>query len=287
MPTIKTQALTHVYSSSTPFESVAIKNVNIEIGQGEFVGLIGRTGSGKSTFIQHLNGLLLPTNGTVFFEGEDINSSKLARYNVRFKVGLVFQYPEYQLFEDTVYKDIAFGPRNMKLSKAEINERVREAACFVGVPESLFDKSPFELSGGQKRRVAIAGVIAMRPRVLILDEPTAGLDPEGCGSILKNICDYREATGATIILVSHSMEDVARIADRLIVFDRGSVAMDGTPAEVFSNTEALRAIGLDIPAVTDIAIHLRALGVDVPESVYTVEQLRDAVLRLKGGEVSC
>lgn len=287
MPTIKTEALTHVYSPSTPFESVALKNVNIEIKQGEFIGLIGRTGSGKSTFIQHLNGLLMPSEGKVYFDGEDINSSKLARYNVRFKVGLVFQYPEYQLFEDTVYKDIAFGPKNMKLSKTEVDERVREAANFVGVPDSIFEKSPFDLSGGQKRRVAIAGVIAMRPRVLVLDEPTAGLDPEGCASILKNIEDYRRASGATIILVSHSMEDVARIADRLIVFNKGAVAMDGSPAEVFSNTNALRAIGLDIPAVTDIAIHLRELGVDVPESVYTVMQLRDAILRLKGGEVSC
>lgn len=287
MPIIKTESLTHVYSTSTPFESVAIDKINIEIAEGEFIGLIGRTGSGKSTFVQHLNGLLTPTCGRVFFDGEDINSSKTSRYNVRFKVGLVFQYPEYQLFEETVYKDIAFGPRNMKLTQKEIDERVREASGFVGVPESLFDKSPFELSGGQKRRVAIAGVIAMRPRVLVLDEPTAGLDPEGCSSIMKNICDYRSATGATVILVSHSMEEIARIAERLIVFNSGTIAMDGSPAEVFSHTQELRSIGLDIPAVTDIALHLRRLGVDVPESVYTVEQLRDAVSLLKGGGASC
>lgn len=287
MSTIRTEALTHIYSTSTPFESVAINNINIEIDQGEFVGLIGHTGSGKSTFVQHLNGLLAPTSGKVCFDGRDVNSSKAFRHDIRFKVGLVFQYPEYQLFEENVYKDIAFGPRNMKLSTVEIDERVREAAGFVGVPESIFDKSPFELSGGQKRRVAIAGVIAMRPKILILDEPTAGLDPEGCAAILNNICRYREATGATIILVSHSMEDVARIAERLVVFDRGTIAMDGTPAEVFSRAEELRRIGLDIPAVTDIALHLRELGVDVPECCYCVEQLHDAILKLKGGAAPC
>lgn len=287
MSIIRTEALTHIYSTSTPFESIAINNTNIEIGQGEFVGIIGHTGSGKSTFVQHLNGLLAPTSGKVLFEGKDINASKAFRHDIRFKVGLVFQYPEYQLFEETIYKDIAFGPRNMKLSSSEIDERVRESAGFVGVPESIFDKSPFELSGGQKRRVAIAGVIAMRPKVLILDEPTAGLDPEGCASILNNICQYRKTTGATIILVSHSMEDIARIAERLVVFDRGTIAMDGTPAEVFCRTQELRRIGLDIPAVTDIALHLRELGVDVPESCYSVEQLLNAIFHLEGGVLPC
>ena len=281
MPTIKTQALTHVYSVGTPFESVALENVNIEITQGEFVGLIGHTGSGKSTFVQHLNGLLQPTSGKVFLDGTDLNSSKKLRHEMRFKVGLVFQYPEYQLFEDTVYKDISFGPRNMKLSKDEIDERVREAAGFVGVPEALFDKSPLEISGGQKRRVAIAGVIAMRPSVLILDEPTAGLDPEGCRSILKNISDYREATGATIILVSHSMEDIARIAQRLIVFEESHIVMDGTPEEVFSQADTLKRIGLDVPVATDLATRLRELNVNVPECCYTVDQLRHAILSLK------
>lgn len=281
MPTIKTQALTHVYSSGSPFESVALENVNIEIAQGEFVGLIGHTGSGKSTFVQHLNGLLLPTGGRVLLDGTDLNSSKKLRHEMRFKVGLVFQYPEYQLFEDTVYKDISFGPRNMKLSKSEIDERVREAAGFVGVPEALFDKSPLELSGGQKRRVAIAGVIAMRPSVLVLDEPTAGLDPEGCESILRNISDYRKATGATIILVSHSMEDIARYAARLIVFVDGRTVMDGSPEEVFSQADKLRSIGLDVPVATEIATRLRQLNIDVPEFCYTVPQLKNAILSLK------
>ncbi len=287
MPIIKTEALTHVYSTGSPFESVALENVNIEIAQGEFVGLIGHTGSGKSTFVQHLNGLLLPTGGKVFMDGVDINSSKKLRHEIRFKIGLVFQYPEYQLFEETVYKDIAFGPSNMKLSRQEIDERVREAAGFVGVPESLFEKSPLEISGGQKRRVAIAGVIAMRPDVLILDEPTAGLDPEGCESILKNISDYRKVTGATIILVSHSMEDIARISERLIVFDAGHIVMDGSPEEIFSQASRLRSIGLDVPVVTDIATRLRELSVDVPECCYTVSQLRDAILSLKKEGASC
>ena len=288
MPTIKTKELTHIYSVGTPFKSVALENVNIEIAQGEFVGLIGHTGSGKSTFVQHLNGLLLPTGGSVLLDGMDLNSSKKLRHEMRFNVGLVFQYPEYQLFEDTVYKDISFGPCNMKLSKAEIDERVREAAGFVGVPEALFEKSPLEISGGQKRRVAIAGVIAMRPSVLILDEPTAGLDPEGCQSILKNISDYRKATGATIILVSHSMEDIARIAERLIVFEGGHVVMDGSPEVVFSQAERLKSIGLDVPVSTDLAARLRQLNVNVPDCCYTVEQLRRAILSLKkeGNECS-
>ena len=286
MPTIKTQALTHIYSSGTPFKSVAISNVNVEIAQGEFVGLIGHTGSGKSTFVQHLNGLLEPSSGSVLLDGVDINSSKRLKAQARFSVGLVFQYPEYQLFEETVYKYIAFGSKNMKLGKQEIDERVREAAGFVGLPESVFERSPLELSGGQKRRVAIAGVIAMRPSVLVLDEPTAGLDPDGCRSILKNITDYRDATGATIILVSHSMEDVARIADRLIVFHGGSVAMDGTPGEVFSRTEELGRNGLGIPLATELALRLRELGTQVPASCYTVSQLYDAIISLRGG-ASC
>ena len=287
MPTIKTQALTHVYSSGSPFESIALENVNIEIAQGEFVGLIGHTGSGKSTFVQHLNGLLLPTSGRVLLDGADLNSSKKLRHEMRFKVGLVFQYPEYQLFEDTVYKDISFGPRNMKLSKSEIDERVREAAGFVGVPEAIFEKSPLELSGGQKRRVAIAGVIAMRPSVLVLDEPTAGLDPEGCESILRNISDYRKATGATIILVSHSMEDIARYAARLIVFVDGRTVMDGSPEEIFSQADKLRSIGLDVPVSTEIATRLRQLNIDVPDCCYTVPQLKSAILSLKKEGAPC
>ncbi len=279
MSDIKVSGLRHVYSADTPFEKVAIDDINIEIPHGQFVGLIGHTGSGKSTFIQHLNGLLKPSAGTITVDGEDINSSKLASKNVRHKVGLVFQYPEYQLFEETVYADIAFGPKNMKLTEEEIDERVREAAGFVGVPEEQFDKSPLELSGGQKRRVAIAGVIAMRPGVLILDEPTAGLDPAGCEQILQNICDYREKTGSTVIIVSHSMDDVARIADRLVVFNRGSIRFDGNPEEVFSNPEELNAIGLAVPAPTQLAMELKRCGVELSGSIYTNEQLLNALLK--------
>lgn len=277
---IKTEALRHVYSQGTPFEKIAIDDINLEICQGRLVGLIGHTGSGKSTFIQHLNGLLTPTAGRVLYAGGDIFVSKKATREVRFKVGLVFQYPEYQLFEETVYKDIAFGPKNMKLTDAEVDDCVREAARFVGIPEDLFDKSPLELSGGQKRRIAIAGVIAMRPGVLILDEPTAGLDPSGCAGILQNIVDYRRETGSTVILVTHSMDDAARIADRIIVFSEGKVAMDGTPEDVFSRADALLAMGLDVPEPTAIAKRLREKGVKLPDAIYTTEQLRDAVLAL-------
>lgn len=281
MSEIKVSGLRHVYSADTPFEKVAIDNINVEIPHGQLVGLIGHTGSGKSTFIQHLNGLLKPSSGTVTVDGEDINATKLSSRDVRFKVGLVFQYPEYQLFEETVYRDISFGPRNMKLSEAEIDERVREAAALVGVPEEHFERSPLELSGGQKRRVAIAGVMAMRPGVLILDEPTAGLDPAGCRQILQNICDYRKNTGSTVIIVSHSMDDVARLADRLVVFNHGAIRFDGTPEEVFSQPEELRSIGLAVPAATELAMELRRLGVPVSGSIYTNEQLENALLKLK------
>ena len=281
MSEIKVSGLRHVYSADTPFEKVAIDNINVEIPHGQLVGLIGHTGSGKSTFIQHLNGLLKPSSGTVTVDGEDINATKLSSRDVRFKVGLVFQYPEYQLFEETVYRDISFGPRNMKLSEAEIDERVREAAALVGVPEEHFERSPLELSGGQKRRVAIAGVMAMRPGVLILDEPTAGLDPAGCRQIQENLCAYREKTGATVIIVSHSMDDVARLAERILVFDKGHVVMDGTPEEVFSRPEELTGIGLDVPHATELAMALRHRGVALPESIYTHEQLLAAILNIK------
>ena len=279
MSDVVVSGLCHVYSAGTPFEKVAIDDINIRIPHGQFVGLIGHTGSGKSTFIQHLNGLLKPSAGKVFIDGTDINSSKQATKDARHRVGLVFQYPEYQLFEETVYGDIAFGPKNMKLSESEIDERVYEAAHFVGVPEDCFQRSPLELSGGQKRRVAIAGVIAMRPGVLILDEPTAGLDPAGCEQILKNICDYREKTGSTVIIVSHSMDDVARLTDRLIVFSRGSIVLDGTPEEVFSRPDELLSIGLDVPAATAISMELKKQGVFLSESVYTTEQLLNALIK--------
>lgn len=281
MSDIKVSGLRHVYSAGTPFEKVAIDDINIEIPHGQFVGLIGHTGSGKSTFIQHLNALLKPTSGTVMVDGEDINADKISAKNVRHKVGLVFQYPEYQLFEETVYADIAFGPKNMGLSETEIDERVREAAHFVGVTDEQFERSPLELSGGQKRRVAIAGVIAMRPGVLILDEPTAGLDPAGCEQILRNICDYHTQTGSTVIIVSHSMDDVARLADRLVVFNHGAIRFDGTPEEVFSQPEELRSIGLAVPAATELAMELKKLGLKLPNSIYTNEQLEKALVALK------
>ncbi len=285
MSIIKVEDLSHVYSEGTPFEKTAIHNISLTIPEGEMVGIIGHTGSGKSTFIQHLNGLLKPTSGTITLDGRDIYESKQFTHDVRFRVGLVFQYPEYQLFEETVYKDIAFGPSNMKLSEEEIDERVREAAAFVRVEEELFEKSPLELSGGQKRRVAIAGVIAMRPSVLILDEPTAGLDPGGCQQILQNICEYREKSGSTVILVSHSMDDVARIADRLVVFSKGSILMEGTPEEVFSHPDELTEVGLSVPEPTSIAMALREKGVDLGSAIYTTDQLVSAITRWKGGPV--
>lgn len=280
---IKVENLTHTYSVGTPFEKTAIHNINVEFHPGELVAVIGHTGSGKSTFMQHMNGLLAPTSGRVYCDGEDIFATKEATRDVRFKVGLVFQYPEYQLFEETVYKDIAFGPKNMKLPESEIDERVREAAGFVGISEELFERSPLELSGGQKRRIAIAGVIAMRPKVLILDEPTAGLDPAGCEDIIKNILDYRAETGSTVLLVTHSMDDAAKIADRLVVFHEGGIAMDGTPDEVFSHPAELTSMGLDVPQAAAIAQALRERGVELPGSIYTLEQLRAALVPLRKG----
>lgn len=286
-PILQAEALRHVYSAGTPFETVALDHISLSFEPGQLVGIIGHTGSGKSTFIQHLNGLLKPSSGTVLFQGEDIHRSREATRDVRFSVGLVFQYPEYQLFEETTEKDIAFGPRNMKLSEDEVRERVHEAARFVGLDESLLDRSPLERSGGQKRRIAIAGVIAMRPQVLILDEPTAGLDPGGARALLKNIEDYRRETGSTVLLVTHNMDDAARIADRLVVFHKGSVAFDGTPPEVFCHTQELMDIGLDVPQAARIAEALRKRGVALPESVYTLDQLESAILAWKGGGAVC
>ena len=278
---LETKKLSHIYSAGTPFERGALLEVDFSAYEGEYLGIIGHTGSGKSTLIQHLNGLLKPTSGQVLFQGEDIWADAKRTRQTRFQVGLVFQYPEYQLFEETVYKDIAFGPTNMKLSEEEIDSRVREAAGFTGIDEELFERSPLELSGGQKRRIAIAGVIAMRPEVLVLDEPTAGLDPAGCRQIQENLCAYREKTGATVIIVSHSMDDVARLAERILVFDKGHVVMDGTPEEVFSRPEELTGIGLDVPHATELAMALRRRGVALPESIYTHEQLLAAILSIK------
>ena len=281
MAEIRTEGLTHVYSAGTPFEQTAIEDVSLVLPAGQFAAVIGHTGSGKSTFIQHLDALLSPTAGRVLLDGKDINRDKYTRRDVKWKVGLVFQYPEYQLFEETVYRDIAFGPRNQKLSESEIDERVREAAHFTGVDEALFERSPLELSGGQKRRIAIAGVIAMRPEVLILDEPTAGLDPAGCTQLLDNIRRYREESGSTVLLVSHSMDEAAEMAERIIVFDRGHIALDGTPAEIFSQAGRLSEIGLSVPRAAEIASALRGCGLAVPEGVFTHEQLLSALLTLR------
>lgn len=282
-PIIETKALTHVYSQGTPFERYALKNVDLTVNQGEFMGIIGHTGSGKSTLIQHLNGLLKPSSGQVLFDGQDIWQDKRFTRQVRFQVGLVFQYPEYQLFEETVYKDIAFGPKNMKLEETEIRRRVMEAAEFVELSPDLMELSPFELSGGQKRRVAIAGVIAMEPKVLILDEPTAGLDPKGREQILNNIRNYQAAKEATVIMVSHSMEEIADSVQRLVVVNDAEIAMDGTPREVFSQANALTQMGLAVPQVTSVFLRLRELGLPVDPSVYTIEQAKSALLALKGG----
>ena len=272
--------LTYVYSAGTPFEHKALDNVNFTLNRGEFVGVIGHTGSGKSTLMQQLNGLLKPTAGQVLLGGVDIWSDKQFTRQARFRVGLVFQYPEYQLFEETVYKDIAFGPQNMGLTQQEVDRRVRDAAGIVGITERQLQASPFDLSGGQKRRVAIAGVIAMEPEVLILDEPIAGLDPIGRAEILDHIENYRRAKNATIMMVSHSMEDVARVTDRLLVLCNSRLAMDAPPAEVFSHAQQLLDMGLDIPRVTQIFLDLKKRGLDV-ESVYTIEQAVDCLTRLK------
>lgn len=282
-PILETKALTHTYGAGTPFQSDAIQNIDFAVYPGEFVGIIGHTGSGKSTLIQHLNGLLKPTSGDVLLDGKSIWSDKKYTRQTRFRVGLVFQYPEYQLFEETVYEDIAFGPKNMGLSKEEIDARVRRAAAFVNVPEESLDKSPFDLSGGQKRRVAIAGVIAMEPEVLILDEPTAGLDPVGREGILANIRDYQKAQGAAVIMVSHSMEEIASNVDRLVVMNHGSIAMEGSAREVFTHAEELMTMGLDVPQMTHVFMKLRELGLPVDTSVYTVQQAKEVLLSLKGG----
>ena len=282
-PIIQVKNLTHTYSAGTPFERSAVEGLHMDVMRGEFLGIIGHTGSGKSTLIQHLNGLLKPTGGQVLLDGKDIWENPKEIRKVRFQVGLVFQYPEYQLFEETVYKDIAFGPGNMGLSKDEIDRRVRRAAAFVGLGEELLDKSPFELSGGQKRRVAIAGVIAMEPQVLILDEPTAGLDPAGREKILGQLRAYHEEKGTTVVLVSHSMEEIAQNVDRIVVLKGGKCYMEGTPREVFARAEELEAVGLDVPQVTRVAMALRRRGMDIDTAVYTVEELRDVLLRRKGG----
>jgi energy-coupling factor transport system ATP-binding protein len=276
---IKIENLTHVYMPKTPFEKKAIDNISIEIKQGEFVALIGHTGSGKSTLIQHINGLLKPTSGTIIIDELDITVKKAKLTDIRKKVGLVFQYPEYQLFEETIEKDIAFGPHNLGLDNDEINKRVQRAMKIVGLDyEEYKDKSPFEISGGQKRRVAIAGVVAMEPKILILDEPTAGLDPKGRDDILNKIVELYKQNDMTIILVSHSMEDVAKVANRIIVMDEGTCILDGTPQKIFKEIEILESVGLAVPQVTYLIRELRSKGFNVSEDTFTVEKARQELL---------
>ena len=284
---IEVRDLCHTYSVGTPFEHDAIKHMDFTVEKGEFLGVIGHTGSGKSTLIQHLNGLLKPTRGDVLLGGESIWKDKQTTRQARFRVGLVFQYPEYQLFEDTVFQDIAFGPKNMGLKEDEIKQRVLRAAGFAGVDEAVLEKSPFDLSGGQKRRVAIAGVIAMEPEIVIFDEPTAGLDPAGRASLLENIRSYQKAIGATVLMVSHMMDDVAVMADRLLVLNEGRIEMLGTPAEVFAKAERLQQIGLTVPQVTSLFLRLKELGLPVDPATYTLEDALRQLLRLKGGGAGC
>lgn len=284
MAILKTEHLTYQYSPGTPFAITALDDVNLEIEEGELVGVIGHTGSGKSTLIQHFNGLLKPTEGKIYVDGQDIWESKQTLHQSRFTVGLCFQYPEYQLFEETVYKDISFGPKNMKLSDEEVDERVRKAASYVGLTDDMLEKSPFDLSGGEKRRVAIAGVMAMEPKVLILDEPSAGLDPRGREQVLNLISNYREKTGCTVMIVSHSMDDVAQIATKVLVINDHKVDMYGTVDEVYAKAEHLLDIGLDVPQITKIFIGLKKQGYPVRTDIYTLEQGEQELLRLRSEE---
>ena len=281
MPVLSLKGVTHLYNKGTPTVSTALDNISLDIDEGELVGIIGHTGSGKSTLVQHFNGILKPDSGTVLVDGKDIWSDKKATREARFKVGLCFQYPEYQLFEETVYKDISFGPKNMGLDENEIKRRVLEACDYVGLKRELLDKSPFDLSGGEKRRAAIAGVIAMEPKVLILDEPTAGLDPKGRDVILEMIRSYRSATGSTILLVSHSMEDVAKVASKVLVMNNAHIEMYGTVDEVYARSEELRKIGLNVPQVSRIFELLKQSGLDLG-TAYTVDKAAELILRKAG-----
>ncbi|WP_432404430.1 energy-coupling factor transporter ATPase [Wukongibacter sp. M2B1] len=273
--------LVHIYSPGSPFESKALSDISFSIEEGEFVGLIGHTGSGKSTLIQHLNGLLKPTNGKIFINNLDITSKNVKLSEIRKKVGLVFQYPEYQLFEETIHKEVAFGPTNLGLSDSEIKDRVREALATVGLEyDKVKDRSPFELSGGQRRRIAIAGVLAMKPDVLILDEPTAGLDPRGRDEILAQIKALHSKYKITVILVSHSMEDIARLVDKIIVMDKGKIALIGTPREVFKKADDLEKMGLGIPQITYLVRMLNEKGISIRDDILTVEEAKDEILKL-------
>ena len=286
-PILQVKDLTHTYGAGTPFQRSAVEHMSFDVNEGEFLGIIGHTGSGKSTLIQHLNGLLQPTAGEILLRGKNIWAEPKKIREVRFKVGLVFQYPEYQLFEETVYKDIAFGPANQGKTGDELDHAVREASKLVGIRDDQLEKSPFELSGGQKRRVALAGVLAMEPEVLVLDEPTAGLDPAGRENLMANIRDYHRNKGKTIILVSHSMDEIARNVDRILVLKNAHVLMQGTPAEVFARGEELLSAGLDVPQITRIAMELKRRGVDIDPAVYTVEALERQLLALRKGGAGC
>ena len=283
MSVLEVKNLTHTYDGNTPFVNDAVKNVSFTAEKGEIIGIIGHTGSGKSTLVQHLNGLLKPTSGEILLNGVNIWDNPKEIRQVRAKVGLVFQYPEYQLFEETVFKDIAFGPKNMGLSGAELENRVLETCRLIGVKEEYLEKSPFDLSGGEKRRVAIAGVMAMRPEVIVFDEPTAGLDPAGRENVMKIINDYRNAVNATVIVISHSMEDMAAAADKLLVMSRGELKLFGTADEVFKNGDMLREIGLNVPIVTRVFYELKAMGADVPDDVFTVSRAVEVLKRIKAG----
>ena len=285
MSKIKVENVSYLYSPGTPFEVRALDDVSIEIKEHTVTGIIGHTGSGKSTLVQMFNGLVKPMSGRILLDGEDIWAEPKKIGNVRYRVGLVMQYPEYQLFEDTVVEDIAFGPKNMGLDKAEIDKRVREAAELVGLDEELLSKSPFDLSGGQKRRAAIAGVMAMRPEVLVLDEPAAGLDPAGRNSIFDGIKRYAEATGAAVIIVSHSMDDMAKYCEELVVLSRSKVAMSGNRKEVFSRCDELESIGLGVPQITRLVMLLRDRGVEISPDIYTVDEAERALAELFGGAI--
>ena len=277
---IALEHVNYIYSPGTAYEKRALNDISLEIGQGQFVGIIGHTGSGKSTLIQHLNGLMKATSGDILYDGQSIYAEGYDMRKLRSQVGLVFQYPEHQLFEVDVISDVCFGPKNQGLSEEESEKNAREALELVGFPEKYYKQSPFELSGGQKRRVAIAGVLAMKPKVLILDEPTAGLDPKGRDEILDQIAKLHKETGMTVVLVSHSMEDVARYVDRIIVMHKGKVAMTGTPREIFSHPMELEQMGLAAPQVSYVFAKLKEKGYDVPTDIYTVEEARDALLKL-------
>lgn len=287
MNAVETKNLTYKYSVGTPFETTAVDDVNVTIEKGEFVGIIGHTGSGKSTLIQHLNGLLKQTSGDVIINGRNIWSKDVNIRDIRFEVGLVFQYSEHQLFEETVYKDIAFGPKNMELSPEEVDKRVREAAASMGITDEMLERSPFDLSGGQKRRVALAGVIAMEPQILILDEPAAGLDPIGRDTVLEKISEYHRNSGTTILLVSHSMEDIVKYADKVLVMNRGRLFCYEDVDKVFSRSKEIQMIGLDVPQITRLSLMLKEHGVDLGDDVYTIERAKQRLLEKIKGKREC